>query len=114
VRQFGLQRHHRHITMTQHFHGIALLLHSAKSWTAFGPEFRDALSAAAAQATQAQWDFAARDELESRTQLEAGGIQIVDLDEAGRAKFRAAVRALVDRQYEALPANLAGLMRTAR
>jgi TRAP-type C4-dicarboxylate transport system substrate-binding protein len=107
VRQFGLQKYHRHITMTQHFHGIALLLCSAKRWDASAPEFRDALSVAAGRATQAQWDFAAQDELESRADLEADGVQIVDLDESGRARFRAAVRALVDRQYAELPAELA-------
>ena len=30
VRQFGLQKYHRHVTMTAHFHGIALLLCNAK------------------------------------------------------------------------------------
>ena len=30
VRQFGLQAYHRHVTMTAHFHGIALLLCNAK------------------------------------------------------------------------------------
>jgi TRAP-type C4-dicarboxylate transport system substrate-binding protein len=114
VRQFGLQKYHRHITMTQHFHGVALLLCSAKSWAAPAPKFRAALGAAAAQATQAQWDFATQDERESRAALEADGVHIVDLDEAGRARFRAAVRGLVERQYAELPTDLARLVRPAR
>ena len=32
LRQFGLETYHRHVTMTRHFHGIALLLCNAKMW----------------------------------------------------------------------------------
>ena len=66
MRQFGLQAYHRHVTMTAHFHGIALLLCNAKMLGTCAPEFREALARAASQATQAQWDFATADERESR------------------------------------------------
>ncbi len=111
VRQFGLEAYHRHVTMTAHFHGIALLLCNAKYWAALAPGVRDALSAAAIEATEAQWDFATQDERESRAALEAEGVAIVDLDDAGQAAFRAAVRPLVERQYAALPAELATLIK---
>jgi C4-dicarboxylate-binding protein DctP len=110
VCQFGLQKYHRHITMTAHFHGIALLLCNAKMFETCAPEFREALARAASQATQAQWDFATADERESRTALEAEGVAIVDPDAAGRAAFRAAVRPLVERQIRDLPADLAALI----
>jgi TRAP-type C4-dicarboxylate transport system substrate-binding protein len=110
VRQFGLEKHHSHVTMTGHFHGIALLLCNARRWADCADDVRQALADAAAEATQAQWDFAARDERESRAALEAGGIQIIDLDDAGRAAFRDAVRPLVERQYAGLPPGLAGLL----
>ena len=74
------------------------------------PEFREALARAASQATQAQWDFATADERESRMALEAEGVAIVDLDDAARAAFRAAVRPLVERQIAALPADLSALL----
>jgi TRAP-type C4-dicarboxylate transport system substrate-binding protein len=114
VRQFRLERYHRHITMTAHFPGIALLLCNAAMWEACVPDVRAALTDAAAKATQAQWDSAARDEAESRVALETDGVAIVDLDDAGRAAFRAAVQPLVERQYAALPSDLTGLIRTGR
>ena len=110
VPQFGLQRYHRHVTMTRHFHGIALLLCNTKMIAACAPEFRTALTVAAAAATQAQWDFAAEDERQSRVALEAEGVAIADLDEAGRDAFRAAVRPLVEKQLAALPTDLAALL----
>jgi C4-dicarboxylate-binding protein DctP len=113
LRQFGLQKYHRHVTMTGHFHGIALLLCNARRWENLAAEVREALTRAAAQATQAQWDLAARDERESRAALEAEGVAIVDLDDAARAAFRAAVRLLVERQYAALPPELAALLRAS-
>ena len=73
-------------------------------------QFREALTRAASQAAQAQWDFATADERESRMALEAEGVAIVDLDAAGRAAFRAAVRPLVERQIAALPADLSALL----
>src|SRR5262249_54229616 len=103
VRLFGLQKYHRDVTMTAHFQGIVLLLCNAAMLATATPQFRDALNEAAAKATQAQWDFAAQDEQESRKALEAEGVAIVDLDDAGRAAFRAAVQPLADRQIAALP-----------
>jgi TRAP-type C4-dicarboxylate transport system substrate-binding protein len=111
VRQFGLEAYHRHITMTAHFHGIALLLCNAKYWTALAPGARDALAAAAIAATEAQWEFATQDEREARAALEAEGVAIVDLDDVNQAAFSAAVRPLVERQYAALPAEFAALIK---
>jgi len=110
VRLFNLQKYHRHITMTAHFQGIALLLCNAKTLTAAEPSFRNALSDAAAEATRAQWDFAAQDERESRLALEAEGVAIVDLDAAGRTAFREAVAPLAQQQLAALPADVRALI----
>jgi TRAP-type C4-dicarboxylate transport system substrate-binding protein len=110
VRQFSLQKYHRHVTMTQHFHGIALLLCNAKMFADSAPDLRTALTNAAAGATQAQWDFAAEDERQSRLALRAEGVAIVDLDDAGRAAFRAAVGPLAERQLAALPGDVAALL----
>ncbi len=110
VRQFGLQKHHPHVTMTGHFHGIALLLCNAAMLSAAAPEFRAALGAAAAEATSAQWEFATKEELESRSALEAEGVAIVDLEADAQAAFRAAVRPLAERQLAALPPELAPML----
>lgn len=113
VRLFGLQKYHPHVTMTAHFQGIALLLCNAKMLEGAAPSLRDALTTAAAEATKAQWDFAAQDERESRVALEAGGIAIVDLDDAAMTAFREAVASLVERQKAALPAELVKLLAEA-
>jgi len=110
VRQFGLQKHHRHVTMTAHFHGIALLLCNAAMLENLSGPVRQALRHAAAVATQAQWEFAKRDERESRLALEAEGVAVVDLDARTRAAFRAAVRPLAEKQLAALPADLKVLL----
>lgn len=110
VRQFGLQKYHRHVTMTAHFQGIALLLCNARMLAIAPPQLREALTRAASEATHVQWDFATHDERESRVALKAEGVAIVDLDDAGRAAFRAAVRPLVERQIKDLPADLAAFL----
>jgi TRAP-type C4-dicarboxylate transport system substrate-binding protein len=110
VRQFGLERYHRHVTMTGHFHGIALLLCNAAMLAAAPPALGDALIAAAADATAAQWAFATQDERESRAALEAAGVAIVDPDAEAEAAFRAAVRPIAERQLAALPPDLASLL----
>ncbi len=106
VRQFGLQKYHRHVTMTRHFHGIALLLCNARMLAAAEPQLVAALTEAAARATAAQWDFATQEEQESRTALEASGVAIVDLEPAAELAFRNAVRPLAGRHLAALPANV--------
>jgi len=114
VRQFGIEKHHRHVTMTRHFHGVALLLCNARTWAAWALEIREALALAASRATQAQWDFATADERLSREALEAEGIAIGDLDAAGRAAFREAVRPLVERQVAELPPELIAMVGAAK
>jgi TRAP-type C4-dicarboxylate transport system substrate-binding protein len=110
VRLFGLQRYHRHVTLTAHFQGIALLLCNARTLAGAAPPLRDALMTAAAEATKAQWEFAATDEAESRVALETDGVAIVDLDETAKAAFRAAVAPLVDRQMAELPVGIMALL----
>ena len=110
MRLFGLQKYHRHATMTAHFQGIALLVCNARMLAAAEPAFRNALTAAAAEATRAQWDFAAQDERESRDALEAEGVAIVDLDASSRDAFREAVASLAQQQLAALPADVRALI----
>lgn len=110
MRLFGLQKYHRHATMTAHFQGIALLLGNAKMLADAESSLRNALMSAAAEATRAQWDFAAQDERESRVALEAEGVAIVDLDATAQAAFRTAVAPLVERQFAELPADLRALI----
>ena len=106
IQLFGLQRYHRFVTMTAHFHGIALVLCNARSLASWPEDVRSALSPALSESTAAQWTFASDDESSVRLALEAQGVSIVDLDDAARAAFRQAVRPVIDRAYSELPEEI--------
>ena len=61
------------------------------------------LRAAAREATTAQWQLAADEEVVSRSALEAQGVEIIELDDAGRALFKQAVRGVIEQRYADLP-----------
>jgi TRAP-type C4-dicarboxylate transport system substrate-binding protein len=100
---FGLQKYHRFVTMTGHFQGIVLLLCNAKCLAGWPAEVRTMLRAAAREGTTAQWQLAADEEVASRSALEAQGVEIVDIDDAGRALFKQAVRVVIEQRYADLP-----------
>jgi hypothetical protein len=110
IRLFGLERYHRHVTTTAHFHGVALVLCNARAWSAWPQPVRDALAAAVAEATDAQWRFSAEDDVACRAELTRQGVQIVDPDAAEREAFRQAVAAVAAAQRAALPAAIARLL----
>jgi C4-dicarboxylate-binding protein DctP len=114
IKLFGLHQYHRFATLTRHFHGIALVLCNAAAWSRWSHEVHEVFEAAVAAATAAQWTSAAAEEATSRQILEAEGMSVIELDVAGREAFRTAVRALVEQQYAALPAELRSLAMTTR
>jgi TRAP-type transport system periplasmic protein len=103
IRLFGLHRYHQFVTMTGHFHGIALVLCNAKAMASWPDDVRLALRAAVSESTAAQWKFASEDELASRRALEAQGVRIIDLDGAGRGAFKQAVGGVIEEAYAELP-----------
>jgi len=111
IELFGLQKYHRYVTITRHFHGIALLLCNAYSWANWPDRVRSTLSDAVDAASEAQWRFAAEEDIASRALLTAMGVGIVDLDDAELAAFRRAVSPVAERQYRALPPDIAALLR---
>jgi TRAP-type transport system periplasmic protein len=106
IQLFGLQKYHPFVTMTRHFHGIAVVLCNARSWNNWPDEVRSALYEAVAESTASQWRFASDDERECQTSLEAQGVGIIEPSEASRLAFRQAVRDVIDRGYSALPPEL--------
>jgi C4-dicarboxylate-binding protein DctP len=111
IQLFGLQRYHRFVTMTGHFHGIALVMCNAATWTGWSPDVRTAVDSALAQATAAQWRMAEDEDRACRVALAAEGVEIVDLDDATRGAFRQAVRDVRDERLSALSPDVAGLLR---
>ena len=61
------------------------------------------LRAAVREGTAAQWQLASDEEVASRSALEAQGVEIVDIDDAGRALFKQAVRGVIEQRYADLP-----------
>ena len=103
IELFGLQKYHPFVTMTGHFQGIVLLLCNAKCLAGWPAELRTMLRAAVRAGTTAQWQLAADEEVASRSALEAQGVGIVDIDDAGRALFKQAVRGVIEQRYADLP-----------
>jgi TRAP-type C4-dicarboxylate transport system substrate-binding protein len=103
IELFGLQKYHPFVTMTGHFQGIVLLLCNAKRLAGWPETMRTILRAAVHEGTAAQWQLAADEEVASRSALEAKGIDIVDIDDAGRTAFKEAVRVVIERGYADLP-----------
>lgn len=110
IRLFGLQKFHPFVTMTGHFHGIALVLCNARSLSRWPDDVRSALRAAISESTAAQWSFAAEDERTSRSALEAEGVGIVDLSAGGRAAFREKAGGVIEQCLSRLPAEVCRLL----
>jgi C4-dicarboxylate-binding protein DctP len=91
VYNFEIYRQHRHLTLSAHFYGAAFLLSHAASYHGWSEEVRQAVEAAAREATTAQRALAAAEDGQVLARLEREGIAIVRPTVAERAAFAAAV-----------------------
>jgi TRAP-type transport system periplasmic protein len=103
IELFGLQKYHPFVTMTGHFQGIVLLLCNAQCFAGWSDQVRTALRAAVCESTFAQWRLASNEEIAAQSALKAQGVDIVVLDDDGRAPFKRAVRAVIEKGYIDLP-----------
>jgi TRAP-type transport system periplasmic protein len=90
---FGLHRTHKHLSLTSHFHGVALLLANRAWFEGLAPAVQHGVLAAAADATAAQRQWATEEDAVCLERLEAEGMTIVPAEEIDFAAFRAAVAA---------------------
>jgi TRAP-type C4-dicarboxylate transport system substrate-binding protein len=90
---FGLHKTHKHLSLTGHFHGVALLLANRPWFDALAPEMQRALRTAAADATAAQRQWAIDEDALCLERLKAEGVAIMPAEEIDIAAFRAAVDA---------------------
>ena len=105
IYNFGIHEFHPHITLTAHFFGAAVLLCHKASWESWSTEVRQAVDESVAEATAAQREFAAAEDVRVRTALATTDAQVVDLSEEERDRFRAAVASVVDTQSRRLGAS---------
>jgi TRAP-type C4-dicarboxylate transport system substrate-binding protein len=87
---FGLYKTHKHLTLTSHFHGVALLLANRAWFEALTPPLRSAVAAASADATAAQRRFAIAEDALCLERLRKEGVAIVPGEAIDLAAFRAA------------------------
>jgi len=106
IYNFAIHEHHRHITLSAHFWGAAALLCNAAAFAGWPREVRDAVVAAAAEATQQQRGMAATEDRDALAKLEAAGCEIVTLTGAERAAFVDALAPVVARHRAALAPEL--------
>jgi TRAP-type transport system periplasmic protein len=88
---FGLHRTHKHLSLTSHFHGVALLLANRAWFEGLAPAIQSAVLAAAADATAAQRQWAIDEDAVCLERLRREGVAIVPAEEIDFAAFRAAV-----------------------
>jgi TRAP-type C4-dicarboxylate transport system substrate-binding protein len=88
---FGLHETHKHLSLTAHFHGVALLLANRAWLEALSPALQAAVLAAAADATAAQRQWAIDEDALCLERLRAAGVAIVPPEAIDLAAFRAAV-----------------------
>ncbi len=93
ILNFGLHETHRHILMTRHLLGVALVLFNAERLKSLAPEHRAGLQRAVDRAAEAQRQFAEDDDAICSDELRAQGVEITELDDTTRAAFADATRA---------------------
>ena len=88
---FGLHKTHKHLTLTSHFHGVALLLANRAWFEALARSLQTAIQSAATEATAAQRRFAVEEDELCLQRLRKAGVEIVGPEEIDITAFRAAV-----------------------
>jgi TRAP-type C4-dicarboxylate transport system substrate-binding protein len=106
INAFGIQRFHKHITLTAHVFGVALLLCNGARYESWPVDFRRKVFGAAEAATALQRRLAVEQDATLRGAFEAEGVAFVDLDDAGRAAFATAAAPVTERLAGVLDAGL--------
>lgn len=95
IYNFGLHRTHRHITLTRHLLGVAIVLFDRAQVEAWPEHVRAAVQTAVSEATMAQRRFAAEDDTICADAMRSEGVQLIELSDAERARFREASQDVV-------------------
>jgi TRAP-type C4-dicarboxylate transport system substrate-binding protein len=93
---FGLYKTHKHLSLTSHFYGVALLLANRAWLEGLAPALQAAVQAASAEATAAQRQSAIAEDALCLARLKQEGVAIVPAEEIDLAAFRAAVGGIGD------------------
>lgn len=91
VVQFGIHQHHRHVSLTGHVFGVALLVCHAPWFANLPPAVSDSLLASCGDATRLQREMAAQEDEIALKTLESVGAAILGPGDLDMAAFRTAV-----------------------
>lgn len=94
---FGMHKHHRHITLSGHVYGVACLMANRAQAEAWPESVRRAVDIAAAEATAFQRELAAAEDEAMLQQLDPAQNDVVRLTPAEHRAFADAVRPVTDR-----------------
>jgi TRAP-type transport system periplasmic protein len=86
---FGLQAHHRHVSLTGHLLGIALLLMNRSRFDALPAQCRDVLEAAARESEVMQRSLAVAEDADCLKLLADAGVSVIGPDAIDLPAFRA-------------------------
>ncbi|MGH6912817.1 MAG: TRAP transporter substrate-binding protein DctP, partial [Geminicoccales bacterium] len=103
---FGLHHSHRHVSLTGHFLGVALVLANRERFAGWPAHVREAVLQAIAEATCAQRRLAVEEDAACLARLRADGVELVPAEAIDRAAFAAAVADITAREAAALDHEL--------
>ena len=86
---FGIQVHHKHVSLTGHLQGIALLLVNRARFAAMPAELRAVLEDAARESEATQRAFAAAEDTDCLKVLADAGVTVIGQNEIDLRAFRA-------------------------
>ena len=93
---FGINNHHRWITLSQHFFGLAVVLCHKKTYDSWPVEVREIVNASIKKATDAQRKLAAAEEKEVLERFDLSNNEIITLGDAERLEFASTVKPVID------------------
>jgi TRAP-type C4-dicarboxylate transport system substrate-binding protein len=102
IYNFGVHKHHRHITLSGHFFGASAFICNDAQYRGWPAKIRAAVDAAAREATVLQRRLAAQEDAEILKKLDPEENEIIRLSDAERAAFVAAVQPVLDKYRKEL------------
>jgi TRAP-type C4-dicarboxylate transport system substrate-binding protein len=103
---FGIWRHHPHISLTGHFFGVLLLVCNREWFAVLPAREQGALLDAARESTRLQRELAANEDPQLTEYLATQGVHVVQAGDIDLRSMQHATRHIVDRQRAALPPDL--------
>jgi TRAP-type transport system periplasmic protein len=103
---FGVHRHHRHLSLTGHVFGVALLACNRHWHDGLGPVERGALRSAALAATTLQRQLAADEDARVLTVLRTDGMAILGQDDVDMVAFQQSTAHIREKVARELPDGL--------